>query len=700
MTLESDSAMPLRLVKNWQTKSISFLCCLGVSSSLALAMAPVQAAPATPLGIGQQVSGDGHDHADESGHVTPDRLTLTPADQVADPEVSEPAVIEGVVPDLVDLPQEWLVPTPAGPVPKESGEPPATTDEAAATGDAAAALQAVPRPPTKALPAVLDATPGWQPTYSCDPNDKPGMVAFAKLVATHYDRPRYYTSRRCLTGGNSQHYEGRAMDWSMNAFNASDKAVGDAVATWLTANNGEMARRFGIMSVIWNRKSWYAYSPGSWRTYTGVSPHTDHLHISFTWDGAMKRTSWWTGTPVTKVDHGTCRVYALQYAPRYTGRRTTPCPTSLPTAPATTYPVVLPGARSGTVSTAQAHLGLTGTAVDGLFGGGTLSRLLNHQRAEGLPVTGVLDNATWADFTTGVSRVFGANRYGTAGALSLYTATGGDVYITNGDTYPDSLAASAQAGRTGAPVLLVRDSGIPAETVAALQRSKPRRIVVVGGAARIPNSVVDKLRPYAGTGGVTRVAGPDRYDTAGAIARMSGTSVSVAYVATGTDFPSALVGAARAADNGAPVLLTKPGSIPPATASALRALQPKRIVVVGDTSEVSASVARSLAGYASSGAVQRVGGATPAETAANLAAYSPVGSEVVYLASSANFPDALASAAQAGHRGGPVLLTGPTSLPKATHAALDRLRPKAVVVAGGSAAVSDSVLTALEAYTP
>lgn len=691
--------MSLRLVKTWQTNGLSLLCCLGVSASLALAAAPGQATVGDPSAVTGQMSGDGHDHADESGPDTTDRLTLTPREQEAAPEVSEPAVVEGVVPDLADLPQEWLTPTPAGPVPQGSPGPSAATD-GTATGDAAATLQAVPAPPTKALPAVLDAAPGWQATYSCDPNDKPGMIAFAQLVATHYDRPRSFTSRRCLAGDNSQHYEGRALDWTMNAFDPADKEIGDAVATWLTANNGEMARRFGVMSVIWNRQSWYLYSPGSWRAYTGPSPHTDHLHISFTWDGAMQRTSWWTGTPVTQVDHGTCRVYSLQYAPRYTGRRTTPCPTVLPTAPATTYPVVLPGARSDTVATAQAHLGFTGTAVDGSFGPATLSRLLAHQQAQGLPVTGVLDNATWADFTTGVSRVFGADRYGTAAALSLYTATGGDVYVTTGDTYPDALAASAQAGRTGAPVLLVRASGIPAETVTALQRSKPQRIVVVGGAGRIPDAMLTQLRAYAGTGGVTRVAGPDRYDTAGALARLSGTSVPVAYVATGADYPSALVGAARAVDQGGPMLLTRSGSLPPATVTALQAIRPQRIVVVGDASEVSGSVVSSLAAYATSGVVERVGGTTPAQTAADLAGQYPVGPDVVYVATASLFPDALAAAARAGHQGGPVLLTGTTSLPQATRTALQRLQPRAIVVAGGSAVVSDAVLTELEAYTP
>lgn len=620
----------------------------------------------------------------EDGEFSEDRLTIEQEELTADLDALEPLAIEGVVPDQEDLPQEWLQETPAGPAPAATEAPPST--------------DRVPAPPTKSLPGTLDAAPGWQATMSCDPNNKPGMVAFAELISDHYDRPSYSTSRRCIAGNNSQHGEGRAVDWGMNAFNAQDKAIGDAAATWLTKNNGEMARRFGIMSVIWNKKSWYLHSPGSWRTYTGPSPHTDHLHISFTWDGAMKRTSWWSGRAVTQIDYGPCRVYSLQYAPRYTSRRNSSCPTNLPAPPRTDYPVVLPGARSDTVATAQAHLGFTGTDVDGSFGPTTLARLLSHQRSSGVPVTGVLDNATWADFATGVRRVAGADRYGTAANLSVFSKAGGDVYVTTGENYPDALAASARAGAVGAPVLLVKETAIPPDTKKALQRAKARRIFVVGGTTRINGSVLTALRPYASSGTVSRLAGEDRYATAGQVARQFGTSVPVAYVATGENFPDALAGAARAGSNGAPVLLTKKGALPPATISALRAIKPGRIVVLGGTNSVSGSVATALRSYATSRTVERVSGDTRYTTAANLSKFYPSGLDVVYVSTGDNYPDALTGAARAGFRDGPVLLTERTSIPAATRTALNRLNPEAIVVVGGPGAVSGGVLEALESY--
>ncbi len=65
--------------------------------------------------------------------------------------------------------------------------------------------------------------------------------------------------------------------------------------------------------------------------------------------------------------------------------------------------------------------------------------------------------------------------------------------------------------------------------------------------------------------------------------------------------------------------------------------------------------------------------------------------EVAFLATAANFPDALAASAVAGAMGAPVLLTGRTSLAAAAGAALDDLQPDLVVLTGGTAALSEQV---------
>ncbi len=92
-----------------------------------------------------------------------------------------------------------------------------------------------------------------------------------------------------------------------------------------------------------------------------------------------------------------------------------------------------------------------------------------------------------------------------------------------------------------------------------------------------------------------RIAGPDRYGTAAAISTTFFTGpVAMLYIANGTNFPDALVGAAAAGHVGAPILLVAPTSIPDATAAAITALAPKAIKVLGGTASVSDAVKNAL----------------------------------------------------------------------------------------------------------
>lgn len=68
---------------------------------------------------------------------------------------------------------------------------------------------------------------------------------------------------------NSDHPKGRALDVM-----TADRAKGDAIAAYAIAN----AKRLGITYVIWHRRIW---QNGRWSAYSGPSPHTDHVHLSF-----------------------------------------------------------------------------------------------------------------------------------------------------------------------------------------------------------------------------------------------------------------------------------------------------------------------------------------------------------------------------------------------------------------------------------
>jgi hypothetical protein len=262
-------------------------------------------------------------------------------------------------------------------------------------GLAPAAQAAIPPLPSKVFSAPVDARTPYLPQVSCDPRSKPGVVAFGALMTARYKTGAKGTYRPCQ-GDTSEHYESRALDWMLNVNNPTQKAIANSVTAWLSANNGAMARRFGISYIIWNRKIWGEYAPSrGWAAYTGAVPHTDHVHFSFSWDGAMKRTSWWTGRATSVADLGPCRVYAGQFAPLYWHIRTAPCP-ALRVAPVSVYRVAILGQKSAQIALAQRFLGVK---ADGTFGASTFWKLLGWQSRAGVPVTGVLDKATWRRMT-------------------------------------------------------------------------------------------------------------------------------------------------------------------------------------------------------------------------------------------------------------------------------------------------------------
>lgn len=83
-----------------------------------------------------------------------------------------------------------------------------------------------------------------------------------------------------------------------------------------------------------------------------------------------------------------------------------------------------------------------------------------------------------------------------------------------------------------------------------------------------------------------------------------------------------------------------------------------------------------------------------ATTAAITKRTYPKTADTVILANGLDFPDSLSAAALSAKLGAPMLLTAPGSIPAVTAGELDRLRPKRILLIGGTGVVSKSVETA------
>ena len=205
--------------------------------------------------------------------------------------------------------------------------------ESSVVGSLAAAY-ATPSPvvPMRTPP---DAPSRYQGQVTCDPVEKPGAAAIRTLLRSAYGRANSGgITRACSVGGTSEHKEGRAYDWALDASDPTDRARASEFLTWLVGPDGAgapagNARRLGVQYVIWDRQTWQSWT-GVWKPYTGANPHTDHIHLSLSWDGAFQRTSFWTGAAVSPVDHGPCQVYAGVLVAPYSGPNHTACPPPLP----------------------------------------------------------------------------------------------------------------------------------------------------------------------------------------------------------------------------------------------------------------------------------------------------------------------------------------------------------------------------------
>jgi len=294
-----------------------------------------------------------------------------------------------------------------------------------------------------------------------------------------------------------------------------------------------------------------------------------------------------------------------------------------------------------------------------------------------------------------VDRIAGADRIATAVEVSRRRHPPGVpvAYIARADDFPDALAAGPLAAADRGPVLLTDPAGLSPLTAAELDRLQPGRIVVLGGPAAVAEEVVAALA--AAHPAVERLAGPDRYATAVAIADRLGTAGSTVYVATGERFPDALVGGAAAGAAGGSVLLTGADGLAPATGAALAAAPPAQIVLLGGPDVVPAAVEAALVGIAPT---TRVAGPDRFATAAALSAVvHPGGTDVAYIATGEDFPDALSVAPAVIADGAALLLTARDSLPGRAAAELERLDPSRVTLVGGVAAVGPAVEAAVRA---
>lgn len=287
---------------------------------------------------------------------------------------------------------------------------------------------------------------------------------------------------------------------------------------------------------------------------------------------------------------------------------------------------------------------------------------------------------------TAEQRIGGLDRYQVAANISRWLPSSGTkVAIASGHVFADALSVGPLASRDGMPLLLTSGTELPDTIVDELRRKKPTEILISGGPASVSPAVEQELGTIAP---VTRVGGPDRYAVAAGIAA-SWESSNHVVIASGEVFSDALSAGPLASKLGAPLLLTYQNSLPPATAKALKDLNPHHVIVIGGPGTISNAVLREI-GTAAGATTQRIGGADRYAVAANVAQQFFSGADNAVIASGILFPDGLTGTPLANSHRAPILLSTGSCTPQETADARTALGVKHTFYLGGVSSVTSN----------
>ncbi|MGP1908773.1 cell wall-binding repeat-containing protein [Metabacillus sp. JX24] len=291
-------------------------------------------------------------------------------------------------------------------------------------------------------------------------------------------------------------------------------------------------------------------------------------------------------------------------------------------------------------------------------------------------------------------RYAGENRFDTSVALADEWLESDVAVLATGRNYPDALSATPLAAKHEAPLLLTDTKAVPSKVLAKLKDLGVTKVYLIGGTGVISEDVVTQLKNN-GIKTVIRIAGNDRYETSVKVAKEVGMESGTLVVASGQNYPDALSIAPVAGIIQAPILLTRSTDLPGVVKTYVKTAGADSSIVAGGSSVVSAKAAASLPD------MTRLGGSNRYTTNTQIVDYAfeegIYDMDYPFIATGADFPDALSASALAAGLYNGVILTDPKE-PKTTTKETVQVYSDLVekyLVVGGVKALPDSTVAKL-----
>lgn len=242
-------------------------------------------------------------------------------------------------------------------------------------------------------------------------------------------------------------------------------------------------------------------------------------------------------------------------------------------------------------------------------------------------------------------RISGSDRIETAIKIADEFGKTENVIIATAENYADALVASPLARELNAPILLNRGKSLDSRVFEKIKELGTKNITIVGGNNAVSPDIENSLKS-AGMN-VSRISGSDRYSTSAQIAEKYSSSVNAkkVVVASGENFPDALVAGPYASKIKAPILLSRKGSVSESVKNIYSRINPDKTIAVGGASSLNPS---------NINITERISGSNRYNTALEVAKF--MNPDKVYIASGEVFADSLVAAPLAARTQSPILL--------------------------------------------
>ncbi len=302
-------------------------------------------------------------------------------------------------------------------------------------------------------------------------------------------------------------------------------------------------------------------------------------------------------------------------------------------------------------------------------------------------------------------RLQGKGRYDTMKAIveEGFEKKGGTVIIATGAGFKDALAASGFAGLYDAPVILTDGKNLSTQAGELLTKLRPSRIYVAGGTAVVTNNVLSQIQAKTGVA-PKRLAGSNSSETSAKLA-LEGRGrwkEQTAIIATNKSFKDALSAAPIAYAKGYPILLADNGkTLSDQVINALNSLGVKQVIIVGGVGAVSTGVEAQLRnnGIAIETRLWGANGVATSKAIAEWGLKNGLSADNMGVATSQNYPDALAGAALCGYKNSVLILADDKAMDNTSFPKLYKSKIQTAYVFGGTSAVGNKTWNALVAST-